>query len=106
VQADDPSLAYLNASTVIGIRLTKFVYQKVDEYLTMDALTLIASLGGNLSLYLGASFLALIHIIVFFLKLPFEVTYGKKKEATKAGDALASSIAPENSARQEETSAL
>ena len=38
----------------------------------MEANRIVASLGGNLSLFLGASFLALIHIIVFFLKLPFE----------------------------------
>jgi len=44
----------------------------VEQQLSMTVMTLVAAIGGNLSLYLGASFLALIHIVVFIVKLPFE----------------------------------
>jgi hypothetical protein len=74
----------LNVSTVVQLSSLKFIFLNVVEYKTMDERQLITSLGGNLSLYLGASFLALIHILVFFVKLPFDVAGLCKTSEEKA----------------------
>ena len=59
VTTNESILPALNVSTVVRLSSLKFIFQNVVEYKTMDERQLITSLGGNLSLYLGASFLAL-----------------------------------------------
>jgi len=95
ISPDESYASATNASTMIRLRCLKFVYQNVLEYKTMEEMQLITSLGGNLSLYLGASFLALIHICVFFVKLPFElvancISSKVEKAASEAGATVSS----------------
>jgi len=73
----------VNATTIVMLHSRRNVYMRVVEYQTMDERQLIVSLGGNLSLYLGASFLALIHIVVFLLKLPFDIAHGHHFASTQ-----------------------
>jgi len=77
---DVSMLDQINATTVVRLTMNKFIFLKVDEYLTMDLKALVAALGGNLNLYLGASFLASIHIIVFCVKLPSQLACRGRKE--------------------------
>jgi len=65
------------ASTLIALKLTKFGYEKVDVYIAMEFRGLTAALGGDLSLFLGASFLAVIHIVVHSIRLPFKYCWSR-----------------------------
>lgn len=67
----DLSLNDLNCS-FLNVNLASFIYPQFQEHLAMDFQILLGRLGGNLSLWLGASFLVLLHSFVFFLRLPFQ----------------------------------
>lgn len=60
-----------NASAGKGSRMAIFVdsfsFHEFKEILLISSKQLLGSIGGSLSLYLGASFVVLIHIIVFWL---------------------------------------
>lgn len=63
---------YVN-QTVLQLAVTKFSYPQIIEYFTTSFEDLIVRFAGNLSLWLGASFIALIHACVFLLKIPWEI---------------------------------
>lgn len=71
---------FINETTLLEIYVIQFSYPKVIEFLTMSLEDLIVRFAGNLSLWLGASFIALIHICVFLLKIPCEVEEFQDKE--------------------------
>lgn len=60
-------------NTILIEKILTFTFPEVEERFAMDFTDLITRLGGNLSLWLNASFLALIHIFIFFMKIPFEI---------------------------------
>lgn len=71
----DPSQnesVFVDYNFIMIQEISTFTFPLVVETLSMELRDLITSLGANLSIWLGASFLALIHIIVFFVKIPFE----------------------------------
>lgn len=56
-------------ATIFDISFDVFKYPLVEEIQLMTAKDLFASLGGNLSLYLGASFIVVVHGFAFFLNV-------------------------------------
>lgn len=58
--------------TELKIDLASFVYPQFDEHLAMDFPIFLSRLGGNLSLWLGSSFIVLLHSAIFFIRIPFE----------------------------------
>lgn len=63
---------FLKNFTVLQIAVAKYVYPYMEEFVSVTLRELVVGLGGNLSLYLGASFIALVHILVFFSKIPLQ----------------------------------
>jgi len=53
--------------------MKSFAYPKFQEVLEMDDKALLSSLGGSLSLWIGCSFMALIHVVVYCVRLPFAI---------------------------------
>lgn len=58
-------------STELRIILASFIHPKFIEIEAISTKQFLAQLGGNLSLWIGASFLVLLHVIIFLLHLPF-----------------------------------
>lgn len=54
------------------LQLKTFIYPIFHEKPAITTKQLLAQLGGNLSLWLGSSFLVLAHILVFLIRLPIE----------------------------------
>lgn len=53
------------------LSIESFIYPTLEEIRAVNARQLMAQLGGNLSLWLGASFIVLLHIVIYLLKLPY-----------------------------------
>lgn len=62
--------------TELHIAMASFIHPHFEERLAMDFEVLMARLGGNLSLWLGASFLVLLHTAMFVCKLSCNVING------------------------------
>lgn len=60
-----------NRTTSIIIRIDSMIFPLFEEKSVISIKLFLTQLGGNLGLWLGASFLGLLHIFVFILKLPF-----------------------------------
>lgn len=58
--------------TELRLSVDSFLYPTLEEIPLMSFRRFLAQLGGNLSLWLGASFIVLLHVITFILKLPYE----------------------------------
>lgn len=56
--------------TYLSINVDVFSYSIIEELPFYGPKQLLSSLGGNLSLYVGASFLVLIHIFIYWIKQP------------------------------------
>lgn len=68
----DNEINLFNNAAIYISKISTFSYPEVVELKSMELRDLITCLGGNLSLWLGASFLAIIHIVVFFFTIPFK----------------------------------
>lgn len=73
------SFAIWQNLTYLQMGVRKYAFPYVVEYETLGLKELVARFGGNLSLYLGASFIALIHIMLFLAKVPLEYSKYKRK---------------------------
>lgn len=73
--SDDVKL-YVGNQSAVEISMQNYVYPRMEEYLSMTAAQLVVSLGGNLSLYLGASFIGLFHMVMLLFRLPFDLRDG------------------------------
>ncbi len=71
--------------------VTSFVYPTFQEVPALTTKQFLAQLGGNLSLWLGSSFLVLVHMLVFLVRMT--ITYPKKKDGQKDRLSLESSMA-------------
>jgi len=58
-----------NTGTILSVAVDPFLYPYVEEFELIDLRQYLGSLGGNLSLWLGASFIVLLHLVVFILKI-------------------------------------
>lgn len=58
-----------NNATQLTVSVDPFLYPFVEEFELIDFRQFLGSLGGNLSLWLGASFIVLVHLVVFMLKI-------------------------------------
>lgn len=59
----------VNSTTVISLSVDPFTFPLFEEFPLMTYKQFIAAIGGNLSFYLGISFIALIHIAVFLSQM-------------------------------------
>lgn len=67
--------------TQVYIYIQSFVYPTFIEVPALNFRQFLAQLGGNLSLWLGASFLVVIHLLVVLLKLPYlHIVHRKQKQ--------------------------
>lgn len=55
--------------TIFEVNVEVFKYPLIEEFPLLTAKDFFTSLGGNLSLYLGASFIVILHIFVFFVNI-------------------------------------
>ncbi len=58
----------MNHRAVLELVYDKMDYTEVRKFFSMTPRTLLSNFGGVLGLFLGASFISLIHAVVFFLK--------------------------------------
>ncbi len=56
------------ATSSFGLELRLIVYPKFEEYVSYTLQNMMGDLGGTIGLWMGASFLSIIHVIVFFAK--------------------------------------
>lgn len=82
-QIDDPSFNV----TMVKLLIERFLYPVFEESLTIDKQTLLSNLGGNFSLWFGASLLGVIHVLTFVLNIVVACFLSKsaKKEESKNG---------------------
>ncbi len=66
-------------TTSVRLLTDSFIYPIFFETLQMQPRQFLAQLGGNLSFWIGASFLALLHIVVSLVRVPF--AYQNNKSA-------------------------
>lgn len=66
-----------NADGVTFARISPrgFIYHEVEEFLSMDLRAFFSALGGSLSLYIGASFIAIIHVVTYILRNAYQYLY-------------------------------
>lgn len=64
--------------TRVALFVDRFSYHKIVEIPLLTARQLMGSIGGSLSLYLGASFIVLIHVCVFWITELIERLYRRK----------------------------
>lgn len=57
-----------------------FIYPLFQESLAMDMKSFLSTLGGNLNFYIGASFIALIHVLMFHFRYLIEILVHKLKK--------------------------
>lgn len=67
----------------IWLFIDSFVYTVFEETILMDTRHFFSQLGGNLSFWLGASFLVLLHVMVFLVKLPFLLVENRQNKTSK-----------------------
>lgn len=70
-----------NKTTVI-LLADPFVYPFYEEYLLIEARQFLGTLGGNLSFWFGASFLVLLHVLVFLIRIPIELVKNRPHKST------------------------
>lgn len=58
-------------STVFGVSFDLFKYPVIEEIPLMTVKDFFTNLGGNLSLYLGVSFIVILHFFIFFMNVIF-----------------------------------
>ena len=58
--------------TMIDLFADPFTFSEYHEVLILEGRQLLSALGGNLSFWIGASMLALLHIVVFIARMPFD----------------------------------
>ena len=63
-----------SSQTEVKIYPVSFLYPRMEEIEAMTAKQFLAQLGGNLSLWIGASFHVLVHMVLFIVTLPFSQT--------------------------------
>lgn len=69
------SLINADNSTYVQLQVNRFVYPYFEEFLIMNQMTFLSNLGGNFSLWLGASFVAVLHVIVFLIRMVVELSF-------------------------------
>lgn len=67
--------------TSLEIYIDSFIYPLFEEKYLTETKQFLSQLGGNLSLWIGASFLVLFHIGVFIAKLPVDYWQYRKNES-------------------------
>lgn len=68
----------LNIS-MLNINIASFIFPVFEDVSAMTSKQLLSQLGGNLSLWLGASFLVLLHVLIFIIYLPIDYYKNRKK---------------------------
>lgn len=57
--------------TRADLSVDSFLFPTFEEIALMDGKQFLTQLGGNLSLWLGASFIVILHVLTFILRLPY-----------------------------------
>lgn len=71
--------------TMIDLFVDPFSFPQFDVSLAFEGRAVLAALGGNLSFWIGASLLALLHVIVFICRMPFDCYSARRHSAKQAG---------------------
>lgn len=67
-----PTSNITDGTSALVLAVNSYVYPQFEEVSSTSTKQFLAQLGGNLSLWLGASFLVLVHMLVFFIQIPFQ----------------------------------
>lgn len=59
-------------NTQLELSIDPFVYPFFEEFELIDFRQFLGTLGGNLSFWLGASFIVLLHVIIFIIRIPIQ----------------------------------